>query len=303
MEASSHGLDQNRLDGLIFNTGIFSNLSQDHLDYHKNLKDYLDAKLYLFRNLIKKKGNIITDSKIPEFDKIKKIAKKKFLKLNTLEGKNEKLKILTHSFHDESQILKIKYKGVVKLIRINLIGKIQIKNILMALIAAEKSGLNLNKILNVLPSLKPIEGRFEKIGMIKNKSKVILDYAHTPDALKTCLLNLKEQFPDKKIILLFGCGGNRDQNKRSKMGKIADIFSDEIYLTDDNPRFESSHKIRKDIRAGIKKTKVIEISDRGKAIEQAIKNLTTGEILLVAGKAMKKFKILEIKKFIFQIKK
>ena len=133
----------------------------------------------------------------------------------------------------------------------------------MALIAAEKSGLNLNKILNVLPSLKPIEGRFEKIGMIKNKSKVILDYAHTPDALKTCLLNLKEQFPDKKIILLFGCGGNRDQNKRSKMGKIADIFSDEIYLTDDNPRFENPHKIRKDIRIGIKKTKVIEISDRG----------------------------------------
>ena len=130
MEASSHGLDQNRLDGLIFNTGIFSNLSQDHLDYHKNLKDYLDAKLYLFRNLIKKKGNIITDSKIPEFDKIKKIAKKKFLKLNTLEGKNEKLKILTHSFNDESQILKIKYKGVVKLIRINLIGIIEIKIIL-----------------------------------------------------------------------------------------------------------------------------------------------------------------------------
>ena len=299
MEASSHGLDQNRLDGLIFNTGIFTNLSQDHLDYHKNLKDYLDAKLYLFRNLIKKKGNIITDSKIPEFVEIKKIAKKKFLKLNTIEGKNEKLKILTHSFHDESQILKIKYKSLVKHIRINLIGKIQIKNILMALIAAEKSGLNLNKILNVLPSLKPIEGRFEKVGMIKNKSKVVLDYAHTPDALKTCLLNLKEQFPDKKIISLFGCGGNRDQNKRSKMGKIADMFSDEIYLTDDNPRFESSYKIRKDIRTGIKKTKVIEISDRGKAIAQAIKNLRTGEILLVAGKGHEKVQDIGKQKIIF----
>ena len=173
----------------------------------------------------------------------------------------------------------------------------------MALIAAEKSGLNLNKILNVLPSLKPIEGRFEKIGMIKNKSKVILDYAHTPDALKTCLLNLKEQFPDKKIILLFGCGGNRDQNKRSKMGKIADIFSDEIYLTDDNPRFESSNKIRKDIRTGIKKTKVIEISDRAKAIKEAIKNLRTGEILLVAGKGHEKVQDIGKKKIFFQIKK
>ena len=100
-----------------------------------------------------------------------------------------------------------------------------------------------------------MEGRFEKIGNIKNKSKVILDYAHTPEALKTCLLNLKEQFSDKKIILLFGCGGNRDQNKRSKMGKIADDYADEIYLTDDNPRFENPINIRKDIKKGIKKEK------------------------------------------------
>ena len=289
MEASSHGLDQNRLDGLIFKTGIFTNLSQDHLDYHKNLNDYLKAKLYLFRNLIMKKGNVITDSKIPEFVQIKKITKEKFLKLNTIVGKNEKLKILCHSFHNESQIIKIKYKGIVKDIKINLIGKTQIKNILMALKAAEKSGLNLNKSLRVLPKIKSIEGRFEKIGMIKNNSKVILDYAHTPEALKTCLLNLKEQFPDKKLILLFGCGGNRDQNKRSKMGKIADTFSDEIYLTDDNPRFESPNKIRKDIRDGIKKTKITEISDRVNAIGKANKELRTGEILLVAGKGHEKF--------------
>ena len=124
MEASSHGLEQNRLDGLIFNSGIFTNLSQDHLDYHKNLKDYLKAKLYLFKSLIKRKGNVITDSKIPEFNQIKKIAKKKFLKLNTIEGKNKNLKILTHSFHDESQILRIKYKNTIEDIKLNLIGKI-----------------------------------------------------------------------------------------------------------------------------------------------------------------------------------
>ena len=303
MEASSHGLDQNRLDGLIFNTGIFTNLSQDHLDYHKNLKNYLKAKLYLFNTLLKKKSNIIVDSKIPEFIQIKKIAKKKFSKLNTIEGKNENFEILTHSFHDESQILKIKYKNAIENIKLNLIGKIQIKNILMALKAAEKSGLNLIKILRVIPSLKPVEGRFEKIGMIKNKSKVILDYAHTPDALKTCLLNLKEQFPDKKIISLFGCGGNRDQNKRSKMGKIADTFSDEIYLTDDNPRFENPNKIRKDIKIGIKKTKVIEISDRAKAIAEAIKDLRTGELLLVAGKGHEKVQDFGKRKVFFSDKK
>ncbi len=303
MEASSHGLDQNRLDGLIFNTGIFTNLSQDHLDYHKNLKEYLKAKLYLFKNLIKKKGNVITDSKISEFAHIKKITKEKSLKLNTIEDKNDKLKILTHSFHDEFQILKIKYKDIIKHIKINLIGKIQIKNLLMALIAAEKSGLNINKILKVMPSLKPIEGRFEKIGMIKNKSKVILDYAHTPDALKTCLVNLKEQFPEKKIISLFGCGGNRDQNKRYKMGKIADTFSDKIYLTDDNPRFENPNKIRKDIRVGIKKTKVIEISNRAKAIASAVKDLRTGELLLVAGKGHEKVQDIGNRKIFFSDKK
>ena len=125
----------------------------------------------------------------------------------------------------------------------------------MAIIAAIKSDINIKKILKVIPKIKSVEGRFEKIGKIKNQSKVILDYAHTPDALKTCLKNLKEQFPGQKISLVFGCGGNRDQNKRAKMGKIADIFADKIYLTDDNPRLEAPNKIRNDIKKGIKKQK------------------------------------------------
>ena len=248
MEASSHGLKQNRLDGLQFNLGIFTNLSQDHLDYHKNLKEYLKAKLYLFENLIKKKGEVIADRNISEFKKIKKICLKKNLKLNSLYDKKNNFEILSHTFQDEAQLLKIKTKNSIREIKINLIGKIQLKNILMAIIAAEKSNLDINKILKVLPKLKSVEGRFEKIGKIKNQSKVIIDYAHTPDALKTCFLNLKEQFPGKKIVLLFGCGGNRDQNKRSKMGKIADNLSHKIYLTDDNPRLENPKKIRNDIK-------------------------------------------------------
>ena len=115
----------------------------------------------------------------------------------------------------------------------------------MAAMAAQKSNLNFENILKVLPKLKPVEGRLEKIGKIKNNSIVILDYAHTPDALKVCLLNIKEQFPDKKLNLLFGCGGNRDQNKRMKMGKIASIYADNIYLTDDNPRYENPSKYKK----------------------------------------------------------
>ena len=303
MEASSHGLTQHRLDGLKFSSGIFTNLSQDHLDYHKNFKDYFKAKQYLFENLIRKKGNVIADETIPEFKTIKKIAISRKLKLQVLNNSKNQFQILSHSYRGEKQILKIRYYNLTREINLNLIGKIQLKNILMAIIAAKNSNISLIKILNVLSQLKPIDGRFEKIGKIKNKSKVILDYAHTPDALRICLSNLKEQFPNKKIILLFGCGGNRDQNKRFKMGKIACDYSNEIYLTDDNPRFEDPRKIRDDIKKGIQDTSIKEIPDRKKAISEAIKNLNTGDILLVAGKGHEKTQDFGKKKIYFSDKK
>ena len=149
MEASSHGLSQNRLDGLVFNTGIFTNISQDHLDYHKNFKNYLEAKLYLFKNLIKKKGNVITDDEIIPFKKVKRISFNKNLKLYTLNNNKSNFKILSHFFKDESQILRIKYKNLIEDINLKLIGKIQLKNLIMAIIAAEKSGLELRKILKL----------------------------------------------------------------------------------------------------------------------------------------------------------
>jgi len=303
MEASSHGLTQHRLDGLKFSSGIFTNLSQDHLDYHKNFKEYFKAKLYLFENLIGKKGNVITDETLPEFKRIKKIAISRKLKLQVLNNSKNQFQILSHSYKGEKQILKIRYYNLTREINLNLIGKIQLKNILMAIIAAKNSNISLIKILNVLSQLKPIDGRLEKIGKIKNRSKVILDYAHTPDALRICLSNLKEQFPNKKIILLFGCGGNRDQNKRFKMGKIACDYSNEIYLTDDNPRFEDPRKIRDDIKKGIQDTSIKEIPDRKKAISEAIKNLNTGDILLVAGKGHEKTQDFGKKKIYFSDKK
>jgi len=303
MEASSHGLTQHRLDGLKFSSGIFTNLSQDHLDHHKNFKEYFKAKLYLFENLIGKKGNVITDETLPEFKRIKKIAISRKLKLQVLNNSKNQFQILSHSYRGEKQILKIRYYNLTREINLNLIGKIQLKNILMAILAARNSNISLIKILNVLSQLKPIDGRLEKIGKIKNRSKVILDYAHTPDALRICLSNLKEQFPNKKIILLFGCGGNRDQNKRFKMGKIACDYSNEIYLTDDNPRFEDPRKIRDDIKKGIKDTSIKEIPDRKKAISEAIKNLNTGDILLVAGKGHEKTQDFGKKKIYFSDKK
>ena len=274
------------------------------VDYDLSTQNNKDIEsLNNSEKLIKTKGTIITDEKIPEFKKIKNIATNKNLNLFTLLDKKNNFQFLSHQYEGESQLLEIKYKNSIHKIKLNLIGKIQFKNILMAVIASIKSNISIEEIINVIPKIKSVEGRLERIGRIKNNSKVILDYAHTPDALKTCLKNIKEQFPGHKITLVFGCGGNRDQNKRAKMGKIADLYSDKIYLTDDNPRLEQPNKIRKDIKKGIKKQKVLEFSNRAKAISEAIKYLNTGEILLVAGKGHEKFQEIGMKKNFFSDKK
>ena len=288
MEASSHGLKQNRLDGLLFDVGIFTNLSHDHLDYHRNMRSYLNSKLYLFNKLIKKKGDIITDANIPQIKKIKNISIKKNINLSLIFNKGKGIELISHKYVKEKQILKVLFGNKKFEITLNLIGKIQIKNILMAILAASKSGLEIKKIIDVTHKLKPVEGRLEKIGTLKNSSKVILDYAHTPAALELALINIKEQFPASKISLVFGCGGERDFKKRSIMGKIADKYSDRIYLTDDNPRNENPSKIRKDIKRGIKKVNINEVPNRKKAINEAIMSLNTGELLLIAGKGHEK---------------
>ncbi len=303
MEASSHGLKQNRLDGLLFDIGIFSNLSHDHLDYHGNMKNYLSSKLYLFNHLIKKRGNIITDANIPQRRKLQSISIKKKINLGLIYNKKKGIELVSHKFKGEEQILKIGFNNSNYNIRLNLIGKIQLNNVLMAILAANKSGLKFDKIINIIHKLKPVEGRLEKIGEIKNNSKVILDYAHTPQALELALLNLKEQFSNSKISLVFGCGGNRDFQKRSIMGKIAAKYADKIYLTDDNPRNESPSKIRKDIKKGINQIKFYEISNRKKAIYKAIDELNSGDILLVAGKGHEKTQDYGKRKLFFSDKK
>jgi MurE/MurF fusion protein len=288
LEASSHGLKQNRLDGLSFDLGIFTNLSHDHLDYHKSFRDYLNSKLYLFKYLVKKGGHVILDSTIPQFNEIKKISIKKKLKLETVFGKNSDLELVTHIYKNEHQNIKIKYRSQVFEIKLNLIGKIQIKNILMSILAAIKSNLNIRDITKIISQLKPVEGRLEKIGILRNKSKVLLDYAHTPNALETVLINIKEQFPLSKICLVFGCGGDRDKDKRFKMGEIASKYADKIYLTDDNPRSENPQKIRNEIKKGIKNKNTEEVPERKKAILKCISNLCSGDIAIIAGKGHEK---------------
>ena len=288
LEASSHGLKQCRLDGLKFKTGIFTNLSHDHLDYHKSYKDYLDSKLHLFRKLLAKNSNAITDLDIPEYKKIKSIALRNKLKLNTISNKYGDLSIISHKHVGEKQFVKVKYKKKIYNFELNLIGKIQLKNVLMSMIASHMSNIVFKNIVNVVHKIKPVHGRLEKVGSIKNNSSVILDYAHTPDALRTCLQNIKDQFKDRKISIVFGCGGDRDKFKRPSMGKIANEYCDKIYLTDDNPRNENPKKIRTSIKQKINESKLYDISNRGKAIDQAIQNLRAGEILVVAGKGHEK---------------
>src|SRR5210317_97885 len=286
LEASSHGLKQNRLDGLNFDIGIFTNLSHDHMDYHKNIRDYQNSKLYLFKQLIKKNGVIITDDAIPQHRLLKKLAEKKKIKLLTVLSQNSDLKLISQKYENEKQFLSLRIKNK--------------KNILMAMLAAERSGIDLVTMVKLMPKLKPVEGRFENIGNLKDNSKVILDYAHTPDALKTVLTNIKEQFPYSKIRLVFGCGGERDKAKRTKMGLIASKFADFVYLTDDNPRRENPKTIRNQIVKGIKqKKKLIEIASRKIAIARCINDLQSGEIAIVAGKGHEKTQEYKDKKFYF----
>jgi len=158
----------------------------------------------------------------------------------------------------------------------------------MSMIAANMSNINFKNIVNVVEKIRPVSGRLEKIGSIKNNSSVILDYAHSPDALSLCLQNIKDQFKNRKISIVFGCGGERDKFKRPIMGKIANVYCDKIYLTDDNPRNENPRKIRQSIKKKINVNKLFDIANREKAIGQAIQDLSSGEILVIAGKGHEK---------------
>ena len=284
IEASSHGLLQGRLNGLNFKTAIFTNFSQDHLDYHKSMKNYLKAKLILFSKLLKKNQNIITDNQIKEFKRLKMIAKKKNLNMLTIGTKNSIFKINSLIPKSSFQELTLKYYKKKYILEVPLIGLFQIKNLLMAILAAKLSGLNIVEILKNIKKIKEVNGRLQLIKILPNKTKVFIDYAHTPDALETSLKTLKEHYKVKPDVV-FGCGGERDRNKRHIMAKISEKNAELIYITDDNPRNENPQKIRKMIVSGFKnKERVQNIPIRSKAIDAAIFNSRPEGVILIAGK-------------------
>ena len=262
IEASSHGLVQNRLDNLNFKGGIFTNFSQDHLDYHKTMKAYFNSKLILFKKLLSKKRYVIADKNIKEFKILKKISKEKKLKLIDI----------------------YKYRDQIQNLGPNFVNSFQKKNLLMAIAAARICKLSDNNIKNALKSLKHVNGRLDLVKKFSNNVKVFIDYAHTPDALKEVLKSIKNIY-NSNISLVFGCGGERDKKKRPLMAKIAKDFCKKIYVTDDNPRKEDPKKIRKKIIYYLKGHKnCFNIGNRSLAIQKAIKNSEPNEVILVAGK-------------------
>ena len=282
LEASSHGLVQKRLDYLNIKTGIFTNLSQDHLDYHKNMQSYFNSKIYLFKNLLNKNSTIITDEENREFNIIKRIAIKKKIKQITIGTNSGSIKILHKKYIKDKQIIKISFNSKIYQLKIPLIGYFQVKNLLMAILAAYSCGLKMHKILNQVKKIKPVPGRLECVAKLNNSSNIIVDFAHTPDALEQTLIEIKKQFK-KEIIIVFGCGGERDKKKRFTMGKIAKKYCRKIYVTDDNPRNENPKRIRNAIIRGSGNLG-IDIGNRKSAIKHAVKELKFNEILLVAGK-------------------
>ncbi len=261
IEASSHGLSQRRISNLYLKAGIFTNFSQDHLDYHKTMLAYLNAKLMLFKNVLPQKKTIISDSSLKEFLTLKKISKKRTLRLIDIKKTKSKLE----------KIKGLKFKDF------------QLKNLSMAIEAAKLCDLKENKIFNSLKKIKDINGRIELAKTFSNNIRVYVDFAHTPDALLKTIKALKK-FYNEDVTLVFGCGGNRDFKKRPLMARIASLNCKKIYVTDDNPRNEEPEKIRKQIIKNIKNTNCFNIGNRSKAIKAAILNAEPNEIILVAGK-------------------
>ena len=277
IEASSHALVQGRLEGLTFIQGIFTNLTQDHLDFHKNMKSYKEAKGKLFNKNSIEKAIINLDDDNHSY----------FLDVSS--------EIPTETFcnNDFSYFKSNEYGFICKLnnfvFELPLIGNFNLSNALAAYKSIRSLGYEDDNVIPKLTELSPPPGRMQKIP----RKNIWIDYAHTPDALLNVLKTLKVHYPDYRIRLVFGCGGDRDKTKRQMMGKIASANANSIVITNDNPRSEKPEKICDDILAGIKVEDDVQvILDRKKAITSAVQTLGEDEVLLIAGKGHEESQII-----------
>lgn len=291
LEASSHGLHQHRLDGVNIKSAAFTNFSQDHLDYHENMDKYFAAKAILFKDLLSENSTVILNADIKEFNQLKAICKEKQHNILSYgrEGSFIKIKDIFYSngLNCQYEIGKATYE-----LKTNLLGEFQLYNIFAAAGLSYSCGFKTSKIASVLPKLSSIPGRMQRVG----NSEIFVDYSHTPDALENALKVMRHNLKGK-LIVVFGCGGDRDSTKRPLMGEIARKLADIVIIADDNPRTEDPKRIRQEIIASCKKA--VEIGDREKAIKYAIENMNSDDRLLIAGKGHENYQIIRKQKIDF----
>lgn len=293
MEVSSHALDLGRVHGCDFNVAVFTNLSQDHLDYHRTMEDYKQAKGLLFSqlgnsfNFDKPKYAILNSDEIVSEDYIKMTAAHIITYGIDREAdiKAENIKMTPGGTSFDIIINQQKYP-----ISIKLAGKFNIYNVLASIGAALASGIPLSSIIASLEEIEGVSGRFELVNVGQDFS-VIVDYAHTPEALENVLKTIK-QFAQGKIFVVVGCGGDRDKTKRPLMAKIACQYSDIPIFTSDNPRSEDPISILKDMESGVEGEVYYMIPDRKQAIQYAVQKAACGDIVLIAGKGHEDYQII-----------
>lgn len=289
MEASSHGLDQSRLDGIGFKVAAFTNFSQDHLDYHKTMEAYFEAKLRLFQNLISSNGWAVLNADIPEYDALLNVCESKKHPVLSY-GVNGTYVVLKHTqLHSNGQEIQLVIKGEPHTVIFPLIGRTQLYNLMCALTIVLSLNAPLDEVLSGVAAITPIPGRLNFAGQHPNGANIYVDYAHKPEALQQILKDIRP-YTKGKLHLVFGCGGDRDTGKRPKMGAIAAKYADVITVTDDNPRTENAANIRHSILETC--PNAIEIGDRRKAIEHAVEALSSDDVLVIAGKGHEKHQII-----------
>ena len=284
LEASSHGLDQFRLDGVRIAAGGFTNLSRDHMDYHPDVAHYLAAKLRLFRELVPPGGAAVISADHEHSQAVIDAASERKLLTMTVghkgDGAGEGIRLSGAEVDGLAQKLALEHRGRKYAIRLPLVGEFQVENALVAAGLAIGTGSEPAAVFSALEHLEGAKGRLERVGE-HNGASIFVDYAHKPDALAKALQALRP-YAKRKLVVVFGAGGDRDAGKRPLMGAIALENADSIIVTDDNPRSENPQAIRAAIIAAARGAR--EIGDRSEAIRTAIAGLQSGDALLIAGK-------------------
>lgn len=283
METSSHGLEQHRVDGVTFVAGAFTNLTQDHLDYHEDMASYRAAKLKLW-NLVRAGGAAIINADAADADPFERAAKQCGLDI-VLCGwrapREHALKIVEILPRPNAQTMVLLWNGKEYKVELPLIGEFQALNAVCAATLALATGETPEAVFEGMAKLKPVKGRMEHVGQSRSGGHVFVDYAHTPDGLDVLLRAARPHAPGR-IIAVFGCGGDRDVDKRPKMGAIAARQADVVIVTDDNPRSEDAAAIRAQILKAA--PNATEVGDRAQAIREAVGMLKAGDALMIAGK-------------------